>query len=452
MAIMSHSEWMKQTYGGRLTRRSSKLVAVDQALQNYHASNSEQALQALQAALTGWMQSKGAAWKSSARNKHNAVDSLYKQVTGLGTGQARSPLQLSRVRDESRAIITDLFKDRPLMFRPGLITKLAGNSPLKKASLGGTVAAGGRNVKIIAQRSDAGSAANKSSVAVKASQLADTLMKQVVPSEITTEVMQAMASVMPEFLLELKASCTPIVGLLASGAGVVASAGLAAKSQYELNRGSMHAERTLSIEEPDVAFQAVVRMLQREANDDLAEFARGLTEFGGKVASSLADGGTATNAAIGLAGGLVKLLMILRIVVRDVQERNAANKLLVKPVVTSELFVTCPVMGAYLVCCAPTSVLVNTVLSSDKFYEPGMMDQVERAVRRHIKPLRQHAQRLVKEHRMFIPALQAYPGVLEKNNKNLKAMLKNKGKTGMTGFDSDDFDAFAPATRARSTN
>lgn len=55
-----------------------------------------------------------------------------------------------------------------------------------------------------------------------------------------------------------------------------------------------------------------------------------------------------------------------------------------------------------------------------------MMDTVERAVKRHIEPLKTQANRLIKEHRMVIPALQNAPGVLEKNNKKLKAMMDLK--------------------------
>ena len=138
----------------------------------------------------------------------------------------------------------------------------------------------------------------------------------------------------------------------------------------------MHATRALSTEDPEAALQAVLRMLEREHNKNLSEFAVGLSEFGSKAATLLADGGTATNAAIGLSFGLIKLVMLMRIVVRDVQERNAANKVIQRPLITNELFAVCPVMGAYLICCAPTSVIVNTILSSDHFYQPGMMDKV----------------------------------------------------------------------------
>jgi hypothetical protein len=466
MSIMLHQDWMKGTAAGMFVRRSPELVAVDNALKTYHQQSSVKALDTLQGALLRWMQMKGSDWKTSVRNKHNAVDTLYKQVTGLGTQKSQSKqvtglgtqqphslVALSHVRDESRAILTDLFQGKQMVFRPGLVTKLAGNGTFGKlgayATLrsvakssntvsGGALASGIKSLPSQVLKAGGSGASNDS----QAGSLATQLMREFVPSDLASDVTQAMASAMPDFLIQLKASCVPIAGILVSGGSLIASGLQVLRSEYRLSQAEMHAQRSLSADEPEAAFLALVRMLEREANNNLAGFAKGLAEFGGKIASALADGGTATNAAIGLASGLIKLLMLLRIVVRDVQERNAANMLLSQPVITVKLFETCPVMGAYLICCAPTSVIVNTILSSDKFYEPGMMDTVERAVMRHVQPLREQAQRLVNEHRMYIVELQSYPGVLEKNKKALKAMLDAKGKSDIAqmGFGSDDFD------------
>ncbi len=58
-----------------------------------------------------------------------------------------------------------------------------------------------------------------------------------------------------------------------------------------------------------------------------------------------------------------------------------------------------------------------------------MMDVVERTVERHVNPMREAARRLVMEHRMYIPPLMNFPGLVKKNEDNLEAMLKKKGKT-----------------------
>ena len=241
--------------------------------------------------------------------------------------------------------------------------------------------------------------------------------------------MAGLVEVLPSFMAEWAAACAPFLGVISSGASVVGSAVLSLRSAWRMREGTIHGQRTLSVDEPDSAMQAIVLMLDRERTNQLAGLGVGIAAFGGKLAGVLADGGTATNAAIGLAAGVAKLTMLVSAIIIDVLEKNAANKIMIGARVGPELFSACPVMGAYLVCCAPTSVLVNTIFDSDKFYQLGMMDVVERAVKRHVQPMREAARRLASEHRMYIPALAHFPGMLEKNKKKLKEMMEKKGKT-----------------------
>lgn len=431
--LMSHRDWMKLTDGGMMSMRSNQLKAVDNALLAYERQRSPAARNAVNAALQGWIGSKGAGWKTSVRNKHNAVDSLFRQLTGLGNQGPADRVALSHIRDETRAIVTDLFQGKQLTFRPGILTKIAGNDFLSKAGVGVTVFGTGRSVHKLAALHGSGGGGGH------AGQLASGLLDEVIPPAIRGEVLQALAAQMPSFMHELAASCAPFVGLGTSGAGVLIGAAKVARAEFRLEQARMHSARTLSAGEAEAALNAVVRMLDRESTNSLAGLAVGMTEFGGKAAAFLADGGTATNAAIGAASGLVKLIMIARLAVRDIGERNDANAILKQPVITVKLFEACPVMGAYLVCCAPTSVIMNTILDPERFGQPGMMDIVERAAKKHLAPMKAQAQRLVKEHRMFIAELQNHAGVLETNKKKLKAMLKNKGNGKYVGMGPDDF-------------
>mgnify|MGYP003393614627 CR=1 FL=1 len=264
-----------------------------------------------------------------------------------------------------------------------------------------------------------------------ASQLARALANEIIPPEVRAEAMQALASLMPDFMAQLSAACAPFVGVAISGAVAVVGLIKVAQAEYKLDSARMHAARTLSADEPEAAFKAVIRMLEREANNNLAAFTVGLSAFGSKLATLLVDGGAVTNTAISLTKGLIDLLMLARIVVRDVMERTAANKLLAQPVITAALFTACPLMGAYLVCCAPTSVLVNTVIDYATFGRPGMVEKVEHAVKTHVEPLKAVAQKLVKEHRMYIPELQNHAGIIAKNEDNLKKMAAATGKTAI---------------------
>ncbi|MEJ6709700.1 MAG: hypothetical protein QNK92_13055, partial [Amylibacter sp.] len=297
------------------------------------------------------MGSKGMGWKTSVRNKNNAVENLQKQLNGQG-GHVRNPIVLSHVRNESRVIITDLFAHQKIVFRPGLMTKLAGNGTLSR--LGGrlTVKSTTQNARTL-YNSNASSAASNASSAASGSR-AQTMLDQIIPTEIYAEVLAGLAMRMPTFLRELTASCTPFVGIAVSGGTTLVNLGKVARSEYRHSQATMHADRSLSTGNPDEAFQAVIKMLNREADQNIEKYAVGLVELGSKAATMLADGGTATNAAIGLASGLVKLLMMARIVVCDVQECKAAKKLMAGLVITSELFQVCPVMGAFMICCVTT--------------------------------------------------------------------------------------------------
>ena len=431
---MSHHDWLKLTDGGFTKPRSSELKVVDEALKRYHLGNGTPALlEALQGALLRWMQLQGQNWKSSVRNKHNAVDTLHKQVIGVagvsktGAGMAA----LFHARDESRAIVTGLFQGKVLVHRPGLVTKLAGNGTFGKLGAQKTIAGVAKDAKGLSGGTGAPSSTSAAAAA---------LFRELVPVEITQQVTSALVDIMPGFMTEWAASLVPFAGVLVSGGGALVSTGTTLRAQWRVSDAQMHAQRTLSTDEPEKAFASLVLMLERERDSKLEGLAIGVAGFGGKLAGILADGGTATNAAIGLAAGVAKLVLLIGVVVRDILEKNAANRLMALSIVDARLFGVCPVMGAYLVCCAPTSVLVNAIFDDDKFYQLGMQDVVERAVKRHIAPLREQARRLVQEHRMHIPQLANHAGLLEVNKKELKRMMANNGKTtiGLDHFSSED--------------
>lgn len=436
--LMSYEEWMKNTKGSMSKPRSAKLKAVDSSLEKYTKAQTASNKNAVNKALIAWQISKGNQWKTSVRNKNNAVENLYRQLNDLG-GSA-DIVALSHIRDESRAIVTDLFLHKKVVFRPGLLTKIGGNklkSKIKVVKSGGKVVS---NTSTLIKSGKSSSSESSSSSKSKAVSLANKIMHEFVPSGLELDVMRGLSKIIPNFAMELQASCMPFVGVIFSGGSVCYSGVQVAQALYKQETSKTHISKSLSTAEPEAAFKALSVMLERKTQQKTEKFAKGLADFGSKLASTLADGGTATNAAIGLASGIVKLLMILRIVVRDVQERNAANKILKQPVIGIELFEANPLMGAYLICCVPTSVLVNTMLDSKNFNQPGMMDKVENATKKHLKPLKSRARSLITEHRMYIPELQNYPGLLKKNKDSLKKMMENTGKTGMKGIGPDDFD------------
>ena len=89
--IMPYGRWMKYTYGGVTSIRSSQLKAIDAALSGCHGSPTTENLDRLRTAIVGWMQKEGPRWKSSVRNRYRAVDDLHKQSMGIPVPPRAAP-------------------------------------------------------------------------------------------------------------------------------------------------------------------------------------------------------------------------------------------------------------------------------------------------------------------------------------------------------------------------
>lgn len=129
--IMKHADWMKQTYGGVTSTRSDTLRALDQALFTYETSfftsEKERNLKALRTALMVWIGQKGPGWRTSTRNRTNAIDTLHKQVMGI-PAVARSGAANSAVgvlEAEARASLDKIFKDKEIAWRTGYTSILS---------------------------------------------------------------------------------------------------------------------------------------------------------------------------------------------------------------------------------------------------------------------------------------------------------------------------------------
>jgi hypothetical protein len=263
--------------------------------------------------------------------------------------------------------------------------------------------------------------------------MANRLLDALIPAEIRVEVMVEVAKIIPDFMKHLTAAVTPLLGVFTAAGSTLWSLKGALQNEYRRYKAEGHLQQGLSVDNPELAIRAIIRIVERERNADIFSASVSFTEFVGKVAATLADGGTATNTAIGLAGGLAKLGNTVRIIVRDTLEKNAANALMMKgPNVTA--FETCPILGCYYVCCVPTSVLVNEIF--DRWWQGGWRGEVEHTVTKHVEPLRERARGLIRDHRFVIRELQYYPGVLAPNKEELAKMKARVGKSGMEGFGS----------------
>jgi hypothetical protein len=442
--VMTLERWLKYTDLGLTSVRSSKLKVVDKALAQYHKTKSEQDLDLLRTALMGWMMEKKDG--RSKRDKHNAVTDLYNQVMNVPTKRktGEEMYGLSLVQAEADRIVDKLFLHKRLEWREGFEKQLGAQKLDVKLGVP-SAAANARtlmpNVSIPTPSMPGGGGGGGGA---KAAALAQDLFNTLVPPGLRADVGLAMAKLVPTLMKDLAVAMTPFVGLIAAGGGAMASIALVLVDSYRIDQAKMHLARSMSTGTPEQAIESIIRIIQRELDNDTVGMAVGLTEFMGKLVGTLIDAGTASNAAVGLAANVATLSNVLYIIVRDVQEKNAANKLMMKRVPIT-VFQTCPIVGAYYVCCVPHSVLVNDVLT--RFGQHGWKGDVERTVVRHIEPLREQGRRLIKAHRFIIRPLLTHPGVLGVNKKKLEEMANNVGKSKLEGVVGFGYDNLPPGLR-----
>ena len=446
--VMSHKEWMKLTYGGATSIRSGKLKLVDSALESFHQRPDEAHMDMLRKALMGWIGDKGSDWKASVRNAHNAVDTLHKQVMGgAGLGVVNADARKA-VEDEAHQIMVLIFRGATITWRNEFRGKL--NSDLVKPNNENFIAyLPVKQYAASASTNKFGTAGNTAGAVVASNSLntvrtgggagaisgaISKLVSEVVPLNAQTEVLNAVQLLVPSFQAQFAAAVMPMAGLLTAAGTTLWNTGNALHKHYGVTQTRMHLDRSLAGVEGTHAINALIQILERERNADIYAASVSVLELGGKIAGLAIDGGTASNTAIGLAANIAKLLNIVRIVYRDVSEKNAANKMMASGRIGLEVFEACPLLGCYLVCCLPTSALM--VLIMKRFGQTGWMDVAERTASRHIEPLREKARAVIAGHRFEIVSLARFPGMLTENVEEKARMLQNFKQSGLTAFGS----------------
>lgn len=465
MSIMSTNDWLRETHGGRLSIRSSALKKIDVALKQYHLAPSEDSIKALRLAVIGWMGTKGK-WQLSTRNRHGTVTRLV-QAIGLQPDM-RPPLDaeslflmkrgIDIVEAETSEIVAKLFQGARLEWKASIAkseivfdqqyirrteaTMLQTAQQRFRANAKAEAKENGRLVVgIHANVSTLTDGPVSSGRSGTSSQTAKWLFDKLTPECIRDQVASGVAELIPDFMSQLAKSVTPFLGLMLTGGGAIASSCKAIRGEYRVHKAKMRTERIMTAREPAEAMAALIRILKRERNANTVDASVGLAEFGGKLTGLLLDGGVATNAAVGLSAGVIRLANVIRLVTRDVQERNEANKLM-QMGVDINIFKECPLVGCYLICCAPTSVLIN--LMAVNWGDPGMMYDIERVVVRDLEPTQEQARRIIHDSRFVIPSLINFPNVISRKDvhKKLNEMETNKRRyaregTTLPGFGSD---------------
>jgi hypothetical protein len=420
-SLMPHKQWMKLTEVSRFSIRSSSLKKLDASILAHEKTPNPQTLQTVRMSLITWMSEKGSAWQTSDRNKYGAVETLYKQIHNV------APMKKMDGDDEALEIIAreqeeqmdKLFLHEKLVLRASTLQKILGReevTSMQKISLGNQVRSTVKNVDKIHKALEAPKNASDASNGILHGLL------EPVAAHLRDEVHHVLQEIMPHVLANLLTEVTPFLGVITSGVSAVTAYGKLAKAEYNSYQSEVHRARMLVVDNPARALESITVMFDREVKNQAVLAGINTVAFGTKAAACFLDFGTASNAVIGLATTIAKLANAIIHIWADVAEKNEGNLLMMNKV-TADIFGKVPIIGAYYVCCVPTSVLVNAALP--RMFEHGFRGTIDRNVEKHVTPMRDAARKMIREYRFIIPKLQTYPGVMMKNDDELKKMQKN---------------------------
>jgi hypothetical protein len=490
--IMSHKRWMKMTYGGRTSIRSGNLERVDKALKAYHESPTPEGMTALKGALEAWIAGQ-TNWRTSVRNRHNAVEHLKLQLEDDPRVERRiiRPVTIATpdgnitwtatdaedfIEQSRTAVIDSCFKGRRLEWRPTFFGKLRVHSKTGEAQqkigavsmartvykvethFGGPtisgVASSARSGISSAARSVTGTSPSTGSghggLTTKASEWAREIMSDIVPSNISAEVTHALNQILPDFVGQLIKEMIPLAGVLSSGASVASGAVKALVIVYKMDADETHARKALlSRGAPASAMAGLTEIMDRELTNVETALAIDTAAFAAK-AGALAGGDPGiAGSIVSIAARVAKLTNTVRIIVRDVLEKNEANRLMATGDIGIGVFEKCPILGAYYIAVVPHSTLLN--IMANHYGDIGWMDDSERLITRHINPLRERAAELVRQHRFVINELQSHAGLVKRNEKKIKKAMERaaKGESEMDAIEGENIQLMTRGSGSR---
>ena len=173
----------------------------------------------------------------------------------------------------------------------------------------------------------------------------------------------------------------------------------------------------------------MILILQREVNYNVRSGLISTTAMAGKLTGMMVDLGTATAPALGLAESLANFFQVIYVLYRDCKEaRNSNNyikaKRLGKQPIEKDLLTEAPILGAYYICHANMSDLLNFLTVS--FGAKGWKSNVEGMIKNHIHPLQNRAKSLIGSSRLEVTGIA---------NKEIIAMTKREKKAQMEDSD-----------------
>jgi hypothetical protein len=420
--LMTYDQWMKRTHS-MIKSRSDSLKLIDDAVRRRDEAGAKKAL-------INWIDEqnkKRQDWHRSVRNGDHAVEDLYKQLGVLGTAvpyknitqEMDDKLAKAHVRREQRLAAAKMFDGRKLQFKDSFW----GISRQKCAEGRSKMLNSAKN----AGKSTAGVGGNIASVGSTAYGIASNLkttiegiMGTLAPATQSALVEQVFGAGVAQFV----ASATPLIGVFSSGASAVKDwVGVAQNVYKATEMESRYGDVRMG--DPTAALEAIVAIIDRQIKKQTADAAIHTTAFAAKGIGVLADGGSATTAALGAVEAIATLLNTLVDLVIDARQIDAGNALITARQFDLALFSRCPILGCYYVAVQDQSTIMD--FDFENMGKPNWQPEAQR-LRYAIAPVIKQAGVLIDKSRVEIKGMENAKGVFQQSLWNIiKVKYKSKG-------------------------
>ena len=405
---MTHAIWMKDT-ASLAHPRSPDLKAIDAALLAYEKALAESKgsvlaeKKALQQALELWKASqkkKGQDWKASVRNKLKAVERLDAElgavIMGAGGLNNRGELMIDPEELRAAKVLAEAYKTNTRrMFSGQRLTV----KPMKAlADLNAVRGALGEFRTASKEIRDG----VKGVVAPNVSTQVQQTLVNLFGDAAASEVREALG---PTFF-DILSDVTPFVGAIKSGGQALMKWGQTAKAYYAKHQ-MQGAALSFAPGDPSAAFEAILRIQQREVNSYATEGSIYTISATAKAAFTAADFGAVSTPVMSAAEKLALLMHKIYLFARDWREMKTANDLLMAGVADLSLFRACPLLGCYLIANSDTSAVINMAVGD--YGKPGWKFEVEMMVKK-AQPVFEKANAVIRESRFEIAGMRGMKG------------------------------------------
>jgi len=442
--LMTYEQWMKRTHS-LIKSRSDSLKVIDEAIRRRDET-------ATKKALINWIDEQNKKHQDShrsVRNGDHAVEELYKQLNILGAGVSYSnigeemddKLAKAHIRREQRLAAAKMFDGKTLRFKDSFW----GISRKKCAEGRSKILNAAKNVG----KSTVGVGGNIASVGSTAYTIGSDLKTiiQTIMGTLAPATQSALVEhVFGEGVAQFVANVTPCLGVVSSGAKAIKDwVGVAYNVHQATEMESRYGDVRMG--DPSAALASIVAIIDRQIKKQTADAVIHTTAFTAKGAAAIADGGTATNAVLGVVETIAILLNTLVDLVIDAKQVDTGNALILGKQFDLTMFSKCPILGCYYVAVQDHS----TIMDFD-FANMGKANWQQEAqrLRYAIKPVIQQAGTLINASRVEIMGMEAAKGVYQRSLLDvIKLKYKSKGYgqstniPGIAGPDVDIIDAVA---------